>query len=133
MWVIDVNRGKVIYNELVAHGKGSGSGNMATRFSDRSGSDASVLGVIITENAYFGKHGHSLRLTGLEHINYKVRVRAIVVHPAAYATSAFARAYGYLGHSWGCFALDPRISNQIINIIKNGSVLFAYAKNLPHI
>jgi len=132
MWVIDLSRGQVVYNELVSHGAGSGGGNMATRFSDSSGSHASVLGVMVTASTYSGKHGRSLTLDGLQNINYKVRSRTIVVHPAEYATPSYARSRGYLGHSWGCFAIDPHVSNQVISTIKDGSVLFAYSRSYSY-
>jgi hypothetical protein len=32
-----------------------------------------------------------------------------------------------VGNSWGCFALSQRVAPRIISLIKNGSVIFAYA------
>src|SRR3990167_3172113 len=43
LWVIDMNNVQVLYNGLVAHGKGSGD-LYATHFSNKPGSEASVLG-----------------------------------------------------------------------------------------
>lgn len=127
MKVIDLKNKKVLFSELVAQGSGSGSGNIPTKFSDKTDSHSSVYGAMVTTNIYTGKHGESLRLKGLEPSNKNVASRAVVVHAADYATEDFAKTHGYLGHSWGCFAIDPSISKQIIETIQGGSVLFAYA------
>ena len=34
---------------------------------------------------------------------------------------------GYLGRSWGCFAVNPAYANTLIKLVKGGTVLFAYA------
>src|SRR3990167_3195612 len=131
MNVIDLQSGKIVFNELVTQGKGSGSGKMATNFSNVNNSHASVLGAIVTENTYYGKHGYSLRLNGLEeNLNSNVKGRAIVVHSANYATATFARTNGRLGTSWGCFALSPDVSKEVIEKIKGGSLIFSYAPQI---
>ncbi len=126
LYVIDFSQNKVIYNEYVAHGKGSG-GKKPSVFSSKSGSHASELGTILTANVYQGKHGESLRLNGIEPQNASIRSRAIVVHAADYATQDFIDSYQRLGRSWGCFAIDPEIAPEIIDTIKGGSVIYAYS------
>ncbi len=131
LWVVNLETGKVLYNTLVAQGKGSGRGKMATKFSNVPNSKASSLGVYVTNNTFNGEHGRDLRLTGLEKgLNNNAMKRAIVVHSAWYATPSFVKQHGYLGHSFGCFAIDPNISKQVISTIKDGSVIFAYSKQL---
>jgi len=126
-WVVDRDRGDVLFHRLVAHGSGSGE-NLATRFSNREGSHASSLGLFLTEETYTGRNGYSLRLRGLERgINDQARARTIVLHGAWYVTPAFARAHGRLGRSWGCPALNPEIASVVIDRIKGGSLLFVYA------
>jgi hypothetical protein len=39
---------------------------------------------------------------------------------------AFAKKHGRLGRSWGCPALDERVTRQVIDAIKDGSLLFVY-------
>lgn len=125
-WVFDLNAGKVLFRELVAHGKNTG-GNMAVRFSNTPGSLMSSLGVFLTANTYFGKHGYSLRLRGLEEgINDKSMERAIVLHPASYVSEAIVAKLGRLGRSWGCPAVRPEIARQLIDAVRDGAVLFAY-------
>lgn len=127
-FVIDVNKEKVLVSSVVSHGKNSGS-NYATSFSNTINSYKSSLGFFLTENTYFGKNGYSLVLDGLESINSNAKRRHIVIHGADYANPNLAKAQGRLGRSLGCPALPQNISKHTIDLIKNGSVLFAYGQN----
>lgn len=126
LWTIDLTTEKVLLNSLVAHGKNSGE-NMAEKFSNKPESHQSSLGFYLTENAYVGKHGYSLRLTGLEkNINDKAYDRAIVVHSADYVSEDFIKQHGRLGRSFGCPALPVEVNDTFINVVKDGSLLFIY-------
>lgn len=130
--VIDMDRHKLLYTSVVAHGRNSG-GNYATSFSNKEGSYKSSLGFYLTGNTYNGKNGYSLVLEGLEKgINDKARDRAIVMHGAAYADPANT-ACGRLGRSLGCPALPRAIARPVIDTIKEGSVLFIYADNREYL
>ena len=120
--VINLNSDEVVFSGHVAQGKGSGGGLMATHFSNAPNSEATSLGTYVTGDVYYGHHGRSEHVIGLEPgINSNAVERAIEIHPAAYVTAQQA------GHSWGCFAVNPEKVNQFINIVNGGSVLFAYA------
>ncbi|EJX06138.1 hypothetical protein EVA_05751 [gut metagenome] len=68
-------------------------------------------------------------LEGLEKgVNDNAKRRAIVIHGAAYANPSVAKS-GRLGRSFGCPALPQKMNKPIIDAIKNGSVLYIYAKN----
>ena len=54
---------RVLYEELVAHGQGSG-GNLPTKFSNQPDSHQTSLGLFLTEDTYVGRNGYSLRLEG---------------------------------------------------------------------
>lgn len=124
--VADVRTGKVLFYTYVAHGKGSGL-RYATHFSNDPGTDASSLGVFLTGDAYYGEHGYSLRLKGLDpRSNGAAYRRDIVIHGAWYVSRAFAREHGRLGRSWGCFALDPKVEAAIVRLIRGGAVLVGY-------
>jgi len=126
MWVYDLRARALLFEEFVAHGRGSGA-NFATEFSNVPESNRSSLGLYRTGEAYIGKHGYSLRLDGLERgINNRARDRAIVVHGADYVNAATARAQGRLGRSLGCPAVRPEISRPLIEAVKDGGLLFAY-------
>jgi len=125
-YLIDMNTEKIIYNNYVAHGKNSGVLN-AEVFSNTPSSYQSSLGFYRTGETYFGKHGLSLKLDGLEEgINHLARERNIVIHAANYAEEAFIKKYGRLGRSYGCPALPKRKYKELIHQIKNGTLLFIY-------
>ena len=126
LWVIDLDSLKIVQQSLVSHGKNSGE-EFAVKFSNTPNSNMSSIGVFVTGTTYYGKHGESLYLEGVEEgINDNARKRAIVMHGAEYATRDFVNKYGRLGRSFGCPALPPAKSTQIIDTIKNRSCLYIY-------
>jgi hypothetical protein len=126
LWVLDLEREQLLFEELVAHGQGSGE-NFATRFSNADGSHQTSLGLFRTADTYVGGNGYSLRLDGLEAgFNDRARERAIVMHGAPYVSDVNVRAVGRLGRSHGCPALRPSIARSVIDTIKQGSLVFAY-------
>ncbi len=125
-WVIDLNTDNVLFDELVAHGKNSG-GNVATNFSNVAQSKASSLGLFETKNTYYGKHGLSLRMAGLNPgLNNNAMRRDIVIHGANYVSEGFVNRVGRLGRSWGCPALSMKVYKPVINTIKDGTLVYAY-------
>ncbi len=129
LYVFDMEKKKILYTSVVAHGRNSGE-MYATSFSNSSGSYKSSLGFFLTENTYNGQNGYSLVLKGLEQgVNDKAKERAIVMHGASYADPRRVASGGRLGRSLGCPALPHRITKPIIDTIKGGSVLFIYANN----
>lgn len=132
MFVIDVNRGRLLYSGLVAHGSGSGE-NYAYSFSNTPGSHKSSLGFYTTGMTYDGKHGYSLRLRGMEPgINDNAESRSIVIHGANYVSYDFIREHGRLGRSQGCPAVPFDSFQHVIDLIKDGSCLFIYHRNADY-
>ena len=126
LFVIDVNRGLLLFSGLVAHGRGSGD-NYAQNFSNASGSHQSSLGFYTTGDTYDGKNGYSLKLLGMERgINNNAEARSIVIHGANYVSYDFIRQHGRLGRSQGCPALSFDSLQRVIDLIKGGSCLFIY-------
>jgi hypothetical protein len=126
LFTFDLSSRKLLFRELVAHGKNSG-GVVPTKFSNEHGSLATSLGLFVTADTYFGSNGYSLRLRGLEQgVNDNAWDRAIVMHGAHYVSSIAIRALGRLGRSWGCPAVRSEISRKLINTIRGGTPLFAY-------
>lgn len=121
-FLIDMASGDVAEHK-VAHGSGSDpNGNgMATRFSDTDGSHMSSLGFVLGSEVYSGVHGRSLRLDGLSSTNASMRSRAIVIHGAAYVNDSSSDT----GHSFGCFALDMRVKDAVIDALHGGALLYA--------
>ena len=126
LFVFDLPSRHLEYAELVAHGSGSGD-NLATRFSNDPNTHESSLGLFVAEDTYFGKNGYSLRLNGLDRgFNDRALERGIVIHGAPYVGPEVVKAQGRLGRSWGCPALRPGISKQVIDLVKDGGLVFAY-------
>ena len=126
LWVFDLRSHALLYEELVAHGKGSGD-RFATAFSNNPESHQSSLGLFETKDTYSGKNGYSLRLKGLDAgFNDKALERAIVMHGAPYVSEKVAKSLGRLGRSWGCPALRQAVAHEIIDRIRGNGLLFAY-------
>lgn len=130
MWVFDLASGRILFNDLVAHGRNSGE-DVAECFSNDDGSYMSSLGAFVTGGAYDGKNGYSLHLRGTEAgINDRAEARAIVMHGAWYVSDDLARERGRIGRSLGCPAVRPEVAHPLIDMIKDGSVLFVWHPSL---
>lgn len=126
LWVIDLSRRTIRYHSLVAHGKNSGE-LFAAQFSNRVNSHQSSLGFFVTGKTYYGKHGLSLRLHGVEKgINDQAEARAIVMHGAAYVSESFVEKNGRLGRSHGCPAIPYELHKTLIAEVAGGTCLFIY-------
>ncbi|KQN54684.1 hypothetical protein ASE98_17155 [Pseudomonas sp. Leaf48] len=126
LWVFDLKKRKLLFHELVAHGRNSGE-NMATQFSNQNESFATSLGLFRTQQSYRGQNGYSLRMEGLEPgFNDNAFDRAIVIHGAPYVSPVLARANGRIGRSLGCPAVRPAIAHKLIDSMKDGQLLFSY-------
>jgi hypothetical protein len=126
MWVFDLAKQKLMYDEFVAHGQGTGD-NMARNFSNKDGSHQTSLGLFTTAETYVGGNGYSMRMDGLEKgVNDNARARAIVMHGAPYVDPARIKTQGRIGRSWGCPALRPEVAREVIDNLKQGQMVFAY-------
>ncbi len=126
LWVVDLTSRELIYEELVAHGQGTGA-NFASKFSNNPDSHQTSLGLFVTDTTYVGKNGYSLRLDGLDKgTNDRARERAIVMHGAPYVSDTFVKTNGRLGRSWGCPAVSDVVARALIDRVKGGGLVFAY-------
>lgn len=112
---------------LVAHGRGSDPAHTgwARRLSNDPGSHASSSGAYLVDEIYFGRHGRSRRLVGLDPENSNAEARGIVIHAAPYVSSAIAETHGKLGRSEGCFALSAADIGHVLDVLSPGSLLYA--------
>lgn len=126
LWVFDIARGTLLFEELVAHGRNSGE-NYAESFSNTNGSLQSSLGLFLTKETYAGRNGYSLRMDGLEvGFNDNAMERAIVFHGADYVNTKFINKQGRIGRSLGCPAVRNGIAKKVIDTIKGEQFLFSY-------
>ena len=133
MYLLDMTELKVILTTYVAHGRNSG-GEYATKFSNRPESLQSSLGFYTTSGTYYGEHGLSLRMKGLEKgYNDKAFARNIVVHGAQYLGDKWLNQSDCMGRSFGCPAIPQEQSAQIIDIIKDGTCLFIYHPTINYL
>lgn len=125
-YIVDLRSGFTT-EHLCAHGRGSDPDHSGwlEHFSNDFGSEATSEGAYLTGDAYTGKYGWSMRLSGLDHTNYNAEARAIVVHSARYAEPSMIAQFGKLGRSEGCFAL-PGISHaEAMTRLGSGRLLYA--------
>lgn len=126
LWIFDLRNQSLLFEDFVAHGQNSGD-NIASRFSNISGSHQSSIGLFRTQESYHGRHGYSLRMDGLEPgINDRARERAIVIHAADYVDPTWIERQGRIGRSHGCPAVRPEIADKVVDSLKGGQFLFKY-------
>lgn len=124
--LLDVASGRVD-SLLVAHGRGSDPNHTGwlQKFSNAIGSAASSSGAYVTAEEYFGSHGRSRRIDGLDPTNSNARARAVVIHGAWYAERDMIAQHGKLGRSEGCFAFGQRDLTQIMARLGPGRLIYA--------
>ena len=132
-YTIDLEKMKIVYYTYVAHGRNSGE-RMATSFSDAVESNKSSIGFYITGNTYNGGNGYSLMLHGDEKgYNSNLAKRSVVVHAADYANEDYIARNGRMGRSLGCPALPENIYKQVIETIKEKTMIFAYYNDAKYL
>lgn len=121
LWLIDVATNKVLLNCGVSHARKSGWW-YAHDISNTPDTEKSSVGAFVTEEAYFGKFGYSMRLKGLEQgINDNARKRAIVVHASPISW--------HVGWSAGCFQTLKKHNQQIVDTAQDGCFWLVYKKD----
>jgi hypothetical protein len=126
MWILDMNKMQVVHFNLVAHGRSSGE-EFASHFSNTPSSNQSSIGFYLTDGIYYGKHGMSLYLDGVEpDVNDNARARAIVMHGADYVSRDFIRNNGRLGRSFGCPSIPLEDHEKIISMLSGRSCIYIH-------
>lgn len=132
-YVFDMDQLAVVDGPFtVAHGRGSAAtpDGVPQRFSNRSGSAATSLGLFLAQELYAfrGKSGGQayrstgLRLAGVSgDFNGNARARGVVAHGAPYVTAARA------GRSEGCPAVEQERAERLLPKLANGGMVFLFA------
>ena len=133
MWIMNMETKKVLFNTYVSHGKNTG-GEFATKFSNTVNSLQSSLGFYVTAETYYGKNGLSLFIDGMEKgFNSNARKRYVVIHGADYAEPNFIDRIGRLGRSYGCPAVPNTIAKEVIDTIKEESIVYIHKNNKEYL
>ena len=124
--IVDIASGEVMHDWHTSHGRGSDPRNtgMVQSFSNVPNSYASSRGAYLTANEYYGKHGRSRRLIGLDPENDMALERAIVLHGADYVSPRMASDTGRVGRSLGCFAVAQDVRDEMIEVLGDGRLLY---------
>jgi hypothetical protein len=126
LYVLDLEQKKVLVNTYVAHGRNSGA-EFARSFSNNPSSHKTSLGFYVTQGTYYGNNGLSLKVHGMERgFNDRANGRNIVVHGSEYVGPDFLQMNRFCGRSFGCPAVPANESEEIIDLIKEGTCLFIY-------
>jgi hypothetical protein len=122
LFVLDMAGGPM-KGYVVAHGTNSDPDNdgYATSFSNVVGSNQSSLGFYYVAERYTGSFGDSMRLDGLSPTNSNARTRAIVMHAQDSVVDGKAKQ----GRSYGCPAVSQADRPEIVEHLKEGSLLYA--------
>ncbi len=124
LWIVDLQTGECLLNTWVSHGKGTGRSAIAKTFSNVLGSECSSLGRFVPREVFDGKHGLSLRLSGLDKgVNDLAEQRGIIFHAAEYVNEQNAKVYKRQGNSQGCFAVPQRDIKKVISLLKGNAAL----------
>ena len=125
-----VEDGIIKESYICSHGVNTSDSNnraLAKTFSNKINSRMSSLGAMMTTETYIGKHGLSLKLTGLEKgINDNVEKRHIVIHGADYCSESYIKLAGRAGQSWGCPAVDKKVINSLIKELVSGTLVYIH-------
>jgi L,D-transpeptidase catalytic domain len=128
-YIVDGSAGTV-ESHVVAHGSGSDPNKTGyTKYlSNVDGSRKSSEGAYLTSrNGVYSFRGRALRMDGLSSTNSAANARGILLHRGVnssgttYVSDGFARQ----GNSWGCFAMDPRFTDSVVDKLKNGALIYA--------
>jgi len=116
-----------VRSHWVAHGRGSDPAHTGwlEHFSNEPRSNATSAGAYRTDVSYFGVHGHSIRLEGLDPTNSNAAARAIVVHGAWYVSEDMIGRCGMLGRSEGCLAISHASLGEVLSRLGPGRLIYA--------
>ena len=121
LYVVDIYKRNIILKTIVSHAYRTGNYQKgllyAENFSNEVNSKKSSLGGYLTKNTYYGDFGYSLILKGLDKTNSNAEQRKIIFHSNKLMKKKW---------SFGCFATPDSINSKLINIIKKGTLVYAF-------
>ena len=125
LWVFDVEHGRLMFQELVAHGRNTGEARPSASRTPKAArcraSGCSRRWDLLRQQRLLAAAARPR-----PGFNDNALARAIVMHGAPYVSEAIAERLGRLGRSWGCPAVRPEVARTVIDTLKGGALLFAY-------
>jgi len=147
MWILDMNNEKLVEinghkAHYAAHGRNTGTDKViSTGFSNQPNTNKSSIGLKITSGEPYssGSHRYRLRMRGIEPgINNNDYTRGILIEDGVnpnlkkrgytenYVSEEFIKQTGRLGRSNGCISVEPSITKDVMNKMKDGRAVFVY-------
>ena len=126
LFLVDIERSTIMLRSTVSHARNSGL-IFATNYSNERDTKKSSPGAYQTKGTYFGDYGYSMVLKGLESFNNNAEKRYIVFHSTGFSSDGKIVDINRIMHSkysWGCFATSEDINKKIIDMVKNGSLVY---------
>lgn len=114
LFVVDMEKSTIVLRSIVAHARNSGL-IYAKNYSNIVNTKKSSPGAYQTKGTYFGGFGYSMIIKGLESTNNNAERRAIIFHSNRLMKTKY---------SWGCFATPEETNKKIIDMVKNGSLVY---------
>lgn len=115
LYVLDMNTKQIVIKSTVSHAFKSGL-LYPTDFSNVSGTNKSSKGAFITKGTYTGGFGYSMIIRGLDKgINDNVESRKIIFHSTEKMSNPWSN---------GCFATPKDVNEKIIDLTKNGTLVY---------
>lgn len=135
MYVVDMQKRKIVYSCRSAHGMGRGSTPVTPEFSNEVGSLCSSLGFYkIAEHGKMRNGRPCLRLDGLSKTNSNARKRGILIHPSngvSCVPFSMPLPLPLSRASEGCFATSFSAMERIEEFVRDSNkpmILYAFYK-----
>jgi len=135
MYVVDMQKRKIVYSCKSAHGMGRGSTPVTPEFSNEVGSLCSSLGFYkIAEHGKMRNGRPCLRLDGLSKTNSNARKRGILIHPSngvSCVPFSMPLPLPLSRASEGCFATSFSAMERIEEFVRDSDkpmILYAFYK-----
>jgi hypothetical protein len=126
LFVVDIEKSTIVLQSIVSHARNSGL-MFATNYSNEFNTHKSSPGAYQTKGTYPGQYGYSMVLKGLESINNNAEKRQIIFHSTGFNSDGKIidkKRIMHSKYSWGCFATSEDINKKIIDMVKNGSLVY---------
>ena len=125
IYVIDTKTDEIVIKDYVTHAWNSGV-LFAGDFSNKPETNKSCKGAFVTQGTHRGKFGLSMRVKGLQKgVNHNAGRRAIIFHPYSFKKEIMSGKLP-VSFPWslGCFATNRETNKKLIELTRNGTLVF---------